>query len=60
MPSTIVERPGANNTISAAERAASVQPWTAIPTFAFFKAGASLTPSPDITQNERSEFHPFE
>ena len=43
----ITERPGAsNNTIDAAARAASVAPETAIPQSAFFRAGASLTPSP--------------
>ena len=40
-PSIIVDRPAASKTISAAERAASAQPSTAIPTLAFFKAGAS-------------------
>jgi hypothetical protein len=33
--------------MSAADLAASVHPCTAIPTFAFFKAGASFTPSPN-------------
>jgi hypothetical protein len=42
----MVDNPGANKTISEAERAASVHPATAIPTLAFLSAGASLTPSP--------------
>lgn len=42
----IADKPGSNKTMSEAERAASVAPATAIPTFAFFNAGASLTPSP--------------
>jgi hypothetical protein len=47
-PSTMVDKPGARRTISAAERAASVHPCTAIPTLAFLRAGASFTPSPII------------
>ena len=43
---TIVESPGAVSTRSAAARAASVAPLTAIPTSACLRAGASLTPSP--------------
>mmetsp|Transcript_8555 Transcript_8555/g.14701 ORF Transcript_8555/g.14701 Transcript_8555/m.14701 type:complete len:238 (+) Transcript_8555:2074-2787(+) len=43
---TMVDRPGSVRTMSAAPRAASVAPCTAIPTSAFFRAGASFTPSP--------------
>ena len=46
MPWTIVLRPGSVSTMSAAARAASVDPWTAMPMSARFNAGASLTPSP--------------
>ena len=46
MAETMVERPGARKTISAAAWAASVAPSTAIPQSDFFKEGASLTPSP--------------
>ena len=48
VPSIITERPGFVNVISAADFAASVAFETAIPTSAFFNAGASLTPSPVI------------
>ncbi len=48
MASIITERPGSVRTIAAAARAASHASETATPTFAFAKAGASLTPSPDI------------
>ena len=48
MPSTIVDKPSSVKTISAAARAASVAPATAIPTSAHLSAGASLTPSPVI------------
>mmetsp|Transcript_53708 Transcript_53708/g.112077 ORF Transcript_53708/g.112077 Transcript_53708/m.112077 type:complete len:216 (+) Transcript_53708:1593-2240(+) len=41
-------RPSWVSTMSAAARAASVDPCTAIPTSARFSAGASLTPSPVI------------
>ena len=44
----MTERPGAVRTRSAAARAASVAPLTAMPTSACFSAGASLTPSPVI------------
>mmetsp|Transcript_73014 Transcript_73014/g.146969 ORF Transcript_73014/g.146969 Transcript_73014/m.146969 type:complete len:260 (+) Transcript_73014:1043-1822(+) len=44
--STIVFKPGWVSTMSAAALAASVAPWTAIPTSARLRAGASLTPSP--------------
>jgi hypothetical protein len=57
IPSTMVESPGANRTISAADRAASVHPCTAIPTLAFFKAGASLTPSPDENDVKFKFYH---
>ena len=40
------DRPGSVSTMSAAARAASVAPATAMPTSAFLSAGASLTPSP--------------
>ena len=42
----MAERPGARKTMSAAERAASEEPSTAIPVSAFLREGASLTPSP--------------
>jgi hypothetical protein len=58
MPSTIVDNPGANKTISEAERAASVHPATAIPTLAFLSAGASLTPSPLL--KKKKLFNRFE
>lgn len=48
-PVMIVERPSSKRTISAAARAASVQPRTATPTSALFKAGASFTPSPCLS-----------
>ncbi|PKI53558.1 hypothetical protein CRG98_026008 [Punica granatum] len=41
-------RPGSVRTMSEALRAASVASATAIPMSAFFRAGASLTPSPVI------------
>ncbi len=44
--SLITPSPGAVRMMSAAARAASVAPDTAIPQSAFFSAGASLTPSP--------------
>ncbi len=44
----ITESPGAISTMSAAARAASVAPCTAMPMFACLSAGASLTPSPVI------------
>uniref|UniRef100_A0A1E1ITC7 Uncharacterized protein n=1 Tax=Leishmania guyanensis TaxID=5670 RepID=A0A1E1ITC7_LEIGU len=46
--STTTLRPGSVSTMSAAARAASVAPCTAIPTSARFSAGASFTPSPVI------------
>jgi hypothetical protein len=46
----IGDSPGFVSTMSDAARAASVAPWTAMPTSAFFSAGASLTPSPVIPQ----------
>jgi hypothetical protein len=46
MPWMIVDRPSCVRTMSAAARAASVAPATAMPTSARFNAGASLTPSP--------------
>mmetsp|Transcript_19942 Transcript_19942/g.31368 ORF Transcript_19942/g.31368 Transcript_19942/m.31368 type:complete len:251 (+) Transcript_19942:1086-1838(+) len=46
MASTTTVRPGEVSTMSAAARAASVAPCTAIPMSARFKAGASFTPSP--------------
>mmetsp|Transcript_27204 Transcript_27204/g.44857 ORF Transcript_27204/g.44857 Transcript_27204/m.44857 type:complete len:236 (-) Transcript_27204:527-1234(-) len=46
MASTTTMSPGAVSTISAAARAASVAPATAMPTSPFFSAGASFTPSP--------------
>mmetsp|Transcript_26464 Transcript_26464/g.54173 ORF Transcript_26464/g.54173 Transcript_26464/m.54173 type:complete len:289 (+) Transcript_26464:1092-1958(+) len=46
MASIMTERPGAVSTMSAAAAAVSVAPWTAIPTSARLRAGASLTPSP--------------
>lgn len=55
IPSIIVERPGANNTISEADLAASVHPCTAIPTSAHFRAGASFTPSPYIKKKNNNE-----
>ena len=42
----ITDSPGVKSTMSAAARAASVAPETAMPTSAFFRAGASFTPSP--------------
>uniref|UniRef100_A0A2P2MS41 ATPase 10 plasma membrane-type-like n=1 Tax=Rhizophora mucronata TaxID=61149 RepID=A0A2P2MS41_RHIMU len=45
---TITLRPGSVKTISAALLAASVESATAIPMSAFFRAGASFTPSPVI------------
>ena len=42
----MTERPGAVSTRSAAARAASVAPLTAMPMSACFSAGASFTPSP--------------
>src|ERR1700758_4369809 len=45
---TITDNPGASSTTSAAARAASVAPATAIPASACLSAGASLTPSPVI------------
>ena len=42
----ITDSPGLSSTMSAAARAASVAPDTAMPQSAFFSAGASLTPSP--------------
>lgn len=47
---TITLNPGSVRTISEALRAASVESATAIPMSAFFKAGASFTPSPVIPQ----------
>lgn len=44
----ITDNPGSVRTMSVAERAASVALSTAIPTSAFFNAGASFTPSPVI------------
>ena len=44
----MTERPGAVSTMSAAARAASVAPSTAMPIWAFLSAGASFTPSPVI------------
>jgi len=41
----ITDRPGVISTMSAAARAASVAPETAMPQSAFFNAGASFTPS---------------
>jgi hypothetical protein len=46
--SMIAPRPGARKTMSEADRAASEAPSTAIPVSAFFREGASLTPSPVI------------
>src|SRR5271155_1522400 len=46
--SMITERPDARSTMSAAARAASVAPETAMPQFACLSAGASFTPSPVI------------
>mmetsp|Transcript_12054 Transcript_12054/g.21489 ORF Transcript_12054/g.21489 Transcript_12054/m.21489 type:complete len:240 (-) Transcript_12054:1514-2233(-) len=46
MASTMVIRPSCVSTMSAAARAASVAPATAMPMSAFLSAGASLTPSP--------------
>mmetsp|Transcript_545 Transcript_545/g.1474 ORF Transcript_545/g.1474 Transcript_545/m.1474 type:complete len:379 (-) Transcript_545:931-2067(-) len=43
---TMVDRPASVSTMSAAPRAASVAPCTAMPTSAFLSAGASFTPSP--------------
>lgn len=48
MASIITERPGCVKTMAAADRAASHASATATPTFAFAKAGASLTPSPNM------------
>jgi two-component system sensor histidine kinase BaeS len=42
----MMDKPGVSRTMSAALRAASVAPETATPASAFFKAGASFTPSP--------------
>ena len=42
--SMMADKPGARNTMSAADRAASEAPWTAMPVSAFFSDGASLTP----------------
>eukprot|EP00958_Prasinococcus_capsulatus_P025877 scaffold4482_cov393-Prasinococcus_capsulatus_cf.AAC.6 len=44
----MVLKPGAFRTMSAALLAASVAPATATPTLAFFNAGASFTPSPEM------------
>mmetsp|Transcript_22025 Transcript_22025/g.53925 ORF Transcript_22025/g.53925 Transcript_22025/m.53925 type:complete len:398 (+) Transcript_22025:1414-2607(+) len=44
----MTDSPGSVRTMSAAALAASVAPSTAIPISAFFKAGASFTPSPVI------------
>jgi len=44
----ITDSPGFVMTISDAALAASVAPYTAIPTSAFLSAGASFTPSPVI------------
>ena len=46
IPTTMVLNPSPVKTMSAAALAASVAPFTAIPTSARFNAGASLTPSP--------------
>ena len=46
MASTMVDSPGLVSTMSAAARAASVAPCTAMPMSARFSAGASFTPSP--------------
>mmetsp|Transcript_22470 Transcript_22470/g.35956 ORF Transcript_22470/g.35956 Transcript_22470/m.35956 type:complete len:245 (-) Transcript_22470:382-1116(-) len=46
MASTMVIRPSCVSTMSAAARAASVAPATAMPMSAFLSAGASFTPSP--------------
>ena len=46
MASMMTDRPGVVSTMSAAARAASVAPETAMPQSAFFSAGASFTPSP--------------
>mmetsp|Transcript_36304 Transcript_36304/g.43877 ORF Transcript_36304/g.43877 Transcript_36304/m.43877 type:complete len:284 (-) Transcript_36304:1723-2574(-) len=46
MAVTMVVRPGSVSTISALALAASVEPLTAMPTSARFKAGESFTPSP--------------
>ena len=48
MASIITESPGSVRTIAEADRAASHASATATPTFAFDKAGASLTPSPKV------------
>ena len=42
----MTESPGLKSTMSAADRAASVAPDTAMPQSAFFSAGASFTPLP--------------
>ena len=46
IPEMMVDKPSWVRIISAAARAASVAPATAIPTSALFNAGASLVPSP--------------
>ena len=46
MASMMTDSPGLVSTMSAAARAASVEPCTAMPMSAFFSAGASFTPSP--------------
>mmetsp|Transcript_3790 Transcript_3790/g.11235 ORF Transcript_3790/g.11235 Transcript_3790/m.11235 type:complete len:456 (-) Transcript_3790:1056-2423(-) len=48
MASMTTPSPGSVKTMSAAARAASVEPSTAMPICAFFSAGASFTPSPVI------------
>jgi hypothetical protein len=51
----MVESPGSVRTISAAPRAASVAPSTAIPTLARERAGASLAPSPVMALMEETK-----
>ena len=46
IPYTMVPNPSSVRMMSAAAIAASVEPFTAMPTSARFSAGASLTPSP--------------
>lgn len=53
MASMITERPGSVNTIAEADRAASHASATATPTFALARAGASLTPSPNVLNREQ-------
>mmetsp|Transcript_34137 Transcript_34137/g.83948 ORF Transcript_34137/g.83948 Transcript_34137/m.83948 type:complete len:357 (+) Transcript_34137:1024-2094(+) len=52
MASTTTPSPSLVSTMSAAARAASVAPCTAMPTSARLSAGASLTPSPVIPQRK--------